>query len=203
MGKGYHSRSPDEFREYLKSLNQKNRSHFLKQIIILVDIVLIMVIFYMIHQMIAPSPSGVGNKTTIENFQNIRLTLSSSHTRNDIGAFLYLILENKLSKPVDLTNWGISYQWKTNKEETCDNGILKLHSFPKILEPNSTHMLEIFVPPPNQNLNLPKGCKKEHLIKRNFFSWGKSYPKLLLEISIHDSNENQNQFYIYINPFKE
>jgi len=51
MSQGYHSRSPEEFKEYLENLNKKKKKKNLSQFIILADIVILLLIFYiMVNQ---------------------------------------------------------------------------------------------------------------------------------------------------------
>jgi hypothetical protein len=54
MGEGYHSRSPEEFRKYLESLNPKTRKKNWIQIMILLDIIILLFVFYMISKKITP-----------------------------------------------------------------------------------------------------------------------------------------------------
>ena len=50
MSKGYHSRSPEEFQEYLKKLQQRPGKKGWSQLIILADIVILVFVFYLVSK---------------------------------------------------------------------------------------------------------------------------------------------------------
>ncbi|MCC5815838.1 MAG: hypothetical protein JJT78_13880 [Leptospira sp.] len=209
MAKGYHSRSPEEFQEYLESIKRKPRSAFWKQFIIFVDIIIIMVIFYLVYQFINPGSMNLSQKSIVEDFQGLRLSLSASQISANDGAVLYLVLDNKTKqlKTIPGENWKFQYTWMTENHDNCGGGEFTFSQKPQAIPPESTALLEIPLPPPSQAVKI-EGCKKEHFTERKLFGLG-SFKKriLILETNLlQKSSENKSvdeaKFSISLNPYK-
>ncbi len=54
MSGGYHSRSPEEFRDYLDKIKADKGKRNVKNFIIFVDIILLLVVFYMASRFMNP-----------------------------------------------------------------------------------------------------------------------------------------------------
>ncbi len=91
MGSGYHSRSPEELRQYLESLNLKSKKKPLMQYIIIGNIIGIMFVLFVIFQ-----DQGIGkpnfkpsNKIQIEELEAY-YTRSNETSTDSISYFLFV-----------------------------------------------------------------------------------------------------------------
>lgn len=202
MAKGYHSRSPEEFREYLESIKKDNKKAFWKQFIIFVDIIIIMVIFYMVYQYINPAAMTTNPGSVVENFEGgrIRLTASQIHSGSEVK--LYMTADNKTKGLYRLPgdDWSLDYVWKTESGIVCSRGNKKWERKGEPIPPESNGLLEIFLPTPDPNSSIP-GCSKEHFTEKKLFGIG-SFKKRILELElILQSKRDQGRFSIGMNPY--
>lgn len=54
MGKGYHSRSPEEFRDFLKQIQTKGKEKSRTKLILLFDLILLLFIFAVVARIVNP-----------------------------------------------------------------------------------------------------------------------------------------------------
>jgi hypothetical protein len=204
MAKGFHSRSPNEFKDYLDGLKKDQKKVFWKQLIIFVDIILIMLIFYVVYQFINPGSINLGQKSVVENYQGMRMSLSASQIDQSDGALLYLVVDNKsaLVHSIPSPDWKVFFQWNTESGILCDqNEYIPMQS-PKKIPPYSSTMLELPIPPPT-NPNSLTECSIEEFQKRKLFGIGGFKKKVFhLKITIQDKNMEMAEFQVPINPFK-
>lgn len=202
MGKGYHSKSPEEFREFLEDIKKNQKKAFWKQFIIFVDIIIIMVIFYVVYQIINPGSMNLTQKSVVENFQGMRMSLTASQIHSQDGALLYLVAENKTPDLISIPgeNWKIQYKWITEDGVLCSQGNYIFVSQPKPIPPTATALQEILIPPPHPDSS-PNPCKREEFTKRKLFGIG-SFQKRILKLKVLlNDNSHTEEFEIEINPF--
>lgn len=204
MSKGFHSRSPNEFRDYLDTLKKNQKKVFWKQLIVFIDIILIMLIFYVVYQFINPGSMNLGQKSVVENYQGMRLSLTASQIDQYDGALLYLVIDNKsnLTHRIPPPDWKVHFHWNTESGILCDQNKYILLQSPKDVPAHSTTMLELPIPPPT-NPNSLDECSKEEFQKRKLFGIGGFKKRVfLLNITIEDKNMEKAEFQVPINPFK-
>ncbi len=127
MGKGYHSRSPEEFREYLKSIGKENSKKKWRQFIILIDIFLLMIVAYLVFRSLNPGSfqdPTISTKQIVDSFP-IYLSLSREPDESYQGYFLFI--ENNSDAPikVPLTNWKSEFRILTKDGLFCFAEALK------------------------------------------------------------------------------
>lgn len=121
MAKGYHSRSPEELREYLDSLNLKTRKKPRLQYIILANIIGILFVMFVILQ-----DRGIGtgvtfkasNKIQIENMEAY-FTKSNESTSDTATYFLFVKNQTKTEKSFPPLDAQILFVLATEEKEEC------------------------------------------------------------------------------------
>lgn len=91
MAKGYHSRTPEELREYLESLNKKSKKRNWIQIFIFIDILIILFAFYHVTKNFSPDFQSIfkpSNKIYINNSE-IYFSKSNDSTETDYSYFMF------------------------------------------------------------------------------------------------------------------
>jgi hypothetical protein len=120
MAGGYHSRSPEEFRKYLSDLNSPSKTKNWRNVLLLVDLFLLLLVFYMVSKKLNPSleiTSKTSNKITIENLQ-LYAAKSSAHPPDTIGYFLFVA--NPTGKPVSFgKDRKLTIEVKTENNAKC------------------------------------------------------------------------------------
>lgn len=202
MGKGFHSRSPEEFREYLDSLQKNQKKTFWKQLIIFVDIVLLLLIFFFVYQYIQPGSFSQSQKITVDNFQGLKLGLSASQIGSYNGAFLFLVLDNQsgIDQNLPSPDWTLTYAWRTPDDRLCEERPFQWQTPSRLVTPNTVLVLEIPLPPP-QNPELPD-CQESQFTGRNWFGIG-SLKKRVLHLHLHLRNAlgETATFELPLNPY--
>ncbi|EOQ95995.1 hypothetical protein LEP1GSC195_1752 [Leptospira wolbachii serovar Codice str. CDC] len=120
MGKGYHSRSPEEFRDYLKQIGDKNKKTRWRQIVLLIDLVLVVLIFYIGFR--ALNPGSFQNRTQSDKqiVDGYPTYLSLSREEDDQFQGYFLFIENNTKAEIHVPNPG----WKSEFRIQTRNGIL-------------------------------------------------------------------------------
>ncbi|WCL48094.1 hypothetical protein [Leptospira sp. GIMC2001] len=208
MAKGYHSRSPEEFREHLKSLEKTSRKKNWKQIIILIDIFLLLLVFYFIYLNLNPGSLNLGSKAKVENFHGLNLTLSSSQISNSSVVLLYLLVDNQTDNPISIPedDWNFIYEWRTVDGEVCESGNYKSTNNYSV-QSKSQWIMEIPLHKPT-NPNEIKGCSPVAFNEKKRFGLGfLQNQHLYLDFRIRKNSKddmkarNQAEFLIQLNPF--
>ncbi|MCG6145388.1 hypothetical protein ND856_10305 [Leptospira bandrabouensis] len=121
MGKGYHSRSPEEFREYLKQIGDKNKKTRWRQIVLLIDLVLVVLIFYIGFR--ALNPGSFQNRTQSDKqiVDGYPTYLSLSREEDDKFQGYFLFIENNTKLPIEFPNpkWKSEFRIKTRLGILC------------------------------------------------------------------------------------
>jgi len=121
LAKGYHSKSPDEFREYLKSL-EKNKSKLKwRQIVLLLDVVLLIFVVYLVFRELNPGSfqdPTMSTKQTVDG-HSAYLSLSREPDTSFQGYFLFL--ENHTDNEIlfPKTNWKSEFRILTKEGILC------------------------------------------------------------------------------------
>lgn len=120
MGKGYHSRSPEEFREYLKQIGDKNKKTRWRQIVILIDLVLVILIFYIGFR--ALNPGSFQNRTQSDKqiVDGYPTYLSLSREEDDLYQGYFLFIENNTKTEIQVPN----PRWKSEFRILTKQGLL-------------------------------------------------------------------------------
>ncbi|TGM56874.1 hypothetical protein [Leptospira vanthielii] len=121
MGKGYHSRSPEEFREYLKQIGDKNKKTRWRQVVLLIDLVLVVLIFYIGFR--ALNPGSFQNRTQSDKqiVDGYPTYLSLSREEDDLFQGYFLFIENgtKTEIQVPNPNWKSEFRIQTRQGILC------------------------------------------------------------------------------------
>jgi len=121
MGQGYHSRSPEEFREYLKSIGKEKSKRKWRQIIILIDIFLLMFVAYLVFRSLNPGSfqdPTISTKQVVDGFP-MYLSLSREPDEQYQGYFLFI--ENNLANEIIVPNknWSGEFRVLTKDGMVC------------------------------------------------------------------------------------
>ena len=121
MGEGYHSRSPEEFRKYLESLNPKTRKKNWIQIMILLDIIILLFVFYMISKKITPDMEinfKPSNKIEYDGLESY-IVRSNDSEKDSISYFM--VVNNKKDSEIifPLKDSKIIFYIQNNLSEEC------------------------------------------------------------------------------------
>lgn len=204
MAKGYHSRSPEEFKEYLKNLQNSKRKKNWKQIVIFIDIILLMLIFYFVYQNINPGILNSSTRSDFVSWNQLKLSLSASQYNTSANTLTYLLVENPTNAAFEFPESDLeyAYYWKTEKRETCKFSQYKIELAKRSIPAHTSTVIEIPIPSPESNSQIPE-CNKEYLAKKSKFGIGALKSKvLLLGFIIKDPKEQEIVLEIPWNPYR-
>ncbi len=100
MANGYHSRSPEEFRQYVKSLNKDSKTKTWRNVLIFIDILLLLLVLYMASKKINPSVNlnYKSSNRIINNEMQIYASKSSNSPPDSVGYFLFVANKSSVEK---------------------------------------------------------------------------------------------------------
>jgi hypothetical protein len=104
MASGYHSRSPEEFRRYLKELNAPNKTRNWRNILLIIDLFLLLLVFYMVSKKLNPSlevPSKTSSKIVLSELQ---IYIAKSNTPLPSSVSYFLFAANQSNQPIVFGN---------------------------------------------------------------------------------------------------
>lgn len=168
MGQGYHSRSPEEFKKYLKSLDLGSRKRNWRQIILLVDVVLLVLVFYMVFRALNPglADNTQSQKQLVEGIPSY-LFLSREKDLDFQGYFWFF--ENKTSVPLTIPRkeWKVRFRILSKEGKLCYDEPLQFPT--KTIQPEGRDFLYHNISIAKLN-KLPADCRKEIFdINKSFF----------------------------------
>ncbi|MGV3666600.1 MAG: hypothetical protein ACO1NV_10735 [Leptospira bouyouniensis] len=121
MGKGYHSRSPEEFRDYLKQIGDKHKKTRWRQIVLFIDLILVILIFYIGFK--ALNPGNFQNPTQSEKqiVDGFPTYLSLSREEDEKFQGYFLFIENNTKNQIQIPNpkWKSEFRIKTKQGVLC------------------------------------------------------------------------------------
>ncbi len=100
MASGYHSRSPEEFRKYLKELNAPNKTRNWRNILLIIDLFLLLLVFYMVSKKLNPSlevPNKTSSKIVLSDLQ---IYIAKSITPLPSSVSYFLFAANQSNQPI-------------------------------------------------------------------------------------------------------
>ncbi len=204
MAKGYHSKSPEEFKEYIRNLNQTNKKKNWKQLIIFLDIILLMLIFYFVYQNVNPGVMNIASTSNSVQWKSLKLSLSASQVHSPSQAMLYLLVQNTSDSPILFPDKGnqFSYIWKTEKSEICSSSNYDYGMGSRTILPNTSTAIELPIPAPQPHPSLQE-CNVEYLTKKSRFGLGSLKSKVLI-LTIKITNEKGDSVDLSLpnNPFR-
>lgn len=122
MGSGYHSRSPEELRQYLESLNLKSKKKPWMQYIIFANIIGILFVMFVIFQ---DKSLGLGssfkasNKIQLEDLESY-FTRSNESTQESVTYFLFVKnISTSQENTFPKQNMQILFTLTTEEKEEC------------------------------------------------------------------------------------
>lgn len=121
MAKGYHSRSPEELKEYLESLNKKTKKRNWVQVLILADIIILLFVFYMISKKITPDMEIIfkpSNKIQVKDFESYFIKSNESEKKS-VSYFLFItkLVNTPIQFPIQ--DMKIQFSLNTSQQEIC------------------------------------------------------------------------------------
>ncbi len=158
MAKGYHSRSPEELREFLNKVNRPQKKRRWIQIVLYIDIFILMVVFYFVAKNSDPSLGHIGKKSNkvIENQFQIYFEKSKEDEKDSANYFLFV--KNQSDKtlvfPENLAQ-KFEYKIKSSKGLVCVSNNLNFDK--KSIGPNETEFFPFSISKKNFQ-ELPKDC---------------------------------------------
>ncbi|ABZ93980.1 Hypothetical protein LBF_1467 [Leptospira biflexa serovar Patoc strain 'Patoc 1 (Ames)'] len=121
MGKGYHSRSPEEFRDYLKQIGDKHKRTRWRQIVLFIDLVLVILIFYIGFKALNPgnfqNPTQ-SDKQIVDGYPTY-LSVSREEDPTYQGYFLFIENQTKTNLKVPSPEWKSEFRIKTRNGILC------------------------------------------------------------------------------------
>ncbi len=121
MAKGYHSRSPEEFREYLKTIGKEKSKKKWRQFIILIDIFLLMIVAYLVFRSLNPGSFQDPTISTKQIVDGYPMYLSLSREPDEKYQGYFLFIENNTSEDVKLPakTWSGEFRLLTQDGILC------------------------------------------------------------------------------------
>ncbi|MCZ8158134.1 MAG: hypothetical protein O9264_18590 [Leptospira sp.] len=121
MSKGYHSKSPEEFREYLKSIgNQKSKFRW-RQIVILLDIFLLIFVIYLVFRSLNPGSFEDPTQSAKQIIDGNPMYLALSREVDDTNQGYFLFIENNTNQDQIFPdkNWEGEFRILTKEGVVC------------------------------------------------------------------------------------
>ncbi len=168
MGQGYHSRSPEEFKEYLKSLNNGSKKRNWRQMIIIIDVFLLIFVFYMVFRALNPGLSD-NSQSAKQLINGIPSYFSLSREKDLDYQGYFWFFENKTKEPITLPikQWRVTFRILSKEGKLCFEEPLVLA--PKTIPPESREFIYHSVSISKLN-RLPEDCRAEIFdINKSFF----------------------------------
>ncbi|MCB1191829.1 MAG: hypothetical protein H7A23_06595 [Leptospiraceae bacterium] len=189
----YYSRSPEEFREYAESFNKGRRKKNWIQILILVDIVILVFIFFMTTKTMN-SDLGPIRSSTKARTEGLELYFikSSDSNKENITYFLFVKNMNMETYTFPKPEVIIKFFLKTTTGINCYTKEIKFN--PKTIVKDSTEFYAFNISSSELSL-LPDKCQKilirEEGIKgyRKMFAGGKSNVDAILEFQDKENRQ--------------
>ncbi len=188
MGNGYHSRSPEELRQYLDGLNQKNKKRPWMQYIIFANIIGVLFVTSILLQdrslglNIKPS-----NKIQVSDFE-MYFTKSNETSPDSVSYFLFIKNESKLPSVFPKEDIQVLFTLTTDEQEECIQKKISFDS--KNITPKNTDFFSFTI----EELEIKKteGCNTFfHRIKKKglFDLFAKGNRKFTPEINLIQNNQ--------------
>ncbi|TGK05262.1 hypothetical protein EHQ53_16600 [Leptospira langatensis] len=158
MSKGYHSRSPEEFQEFLKKSREDNKNKSRGKLILFFDLILLLFIFAAVAKVLNPLAFSGQSESKEIKIQNLSFRLSSSReSTKDLPTF-FLFLKNQGNETVQFPDAKdrIQVRISTSDGLNCLQDPWTLIS--KKVEPGSTEFYR-YEPSSEAIQNLPPECK--------------------------------------------
>ncbi|MCE9499350.1 MAG: hypothetical protein K8R21_02430 [Leptospira sp.] len=184
---GYHSRSPEELREYLSGLKKKDKKRNWIQILILVDILILMFVLYFVFKNMNPG-SGTTLKTSNHiNLNELELYYTRSRESEPDSISYFLFFKNNDNRDTKISGNDIRgiFRLETDKNLKCFEKELNLPV--KMVRKNSSDFFH-FSFLTSEMKSMPESCR-EGLAKNpgrgsiyNFFPGPKSSVSSVLTI---------------------
>lgn len=170
MGSGYHSRSPEELRQYLDSFNRKTPRRNWIQYIIFGNIIVVMFVIFVLLQdksLGIGSSFKVSNKIQVNN-QEAYFTKSNETITNSVTYFLFVKNTLPTEGIFPPNEMQVLFTLTTEDKEECLQKKIGLN--PKTISSNNTEFYSFSI---NENeINKTDTCDKffHKTISRNTFS---------------------------------
>ncbi|TGN19306.1 hypothetical protein [Leptospira idonii] len=121
MGSGYHSRSPEEFREYLKSMQKQGKRIKWKQVIIIIDVLLLLFVFYLAFRALNPGSFQSPTQSEKKKIAGNEAYLSLSRENDDLSQGYFLFIENNTNENLILPkkDWKLEFRILTREGVVC------------------------------------------------------------------------------------
>ncbi|EPG74915.1 hypothetical protein LEP1GSC058_1550 [Leptospira fainei serovar Hurstbridge str. BUT 6] len=166
MGKGYHSRSPEEFREFLKQIQTMGKEKSRTKLILLFDLILLLFIFAVVARIVNPLAFTGKKESNQITVSGVQLRVSESRDGERQLPVFFLFMTNSSSVDVKYPSAGM----KITAKITTNTGLSCLQEEWQI--PSRTIAVgktEFFRYEPNRDRvnELPEECK---VIKPNFWT---------------------------------
>lgn len=175
MAKGYYSRSPEEFREFLDSLNQSGKKRSIRNIVIFLDIIILTLVFALAVKFLNPgSIANRSNKVLVDEVQ-VYFTKSNQNFSNRQISYFFM-LENTSSEVVDFGGEKLQAEFSFQTEEGYLCYKKSLSFAQKKIEPLQTTFY-VFSFPIEIISGWQDECSSLITSKRKPFSW-KKYLKI-------------------------
>ncbi|EQA47042.1 hypothetical protein LEP1GSC050_0777 [Leptospira broomii serovar Hurstbridge str. 5399] len=166
MGKGYHSRSPEEFRDFLKQIQTKGKEKSRTKLILLFDLILLLFIFAVVARIVNPLAFTGKKESNQITVSGVQLRVSESRDGGHQLPVFFLFMTNSGSIDVKYPSIGTKLTGKisTNTGLSCLQEEWQVPS--RIIAAGKT---EFFRYEPNADRvgKLPDECK---VVKPNFWT---------------------------------
>ncbi|TGL59021.1 hypothetical protein [Leptospira sarikeiensis] len=139
MSKGYHSRSPEEFQEFLRKNRQVDKSNNRAKLVLFFDVILLIFIFAVVARILNPLAFSGQSESKEISSQSLSYRLSSSKENSKDFPTFFLFLKNKGTEEVYFPKDKDKIRILVKSGDTlyCFEDTWSIP--PKKLEPGSTH----------------------------------------------------------------
>ncbi len=158
MAKGYHSRSPEELKEYLGKVNKPQKKKRWVQIVMYIDIFILMVVFYFVAKNSNPLIGNDSKKSAKIDYKNFQIYLEKSSDFEKENANYFLVVKNVSDKNQTFPiNKDMQFEYKILSDSgiVCTRNSVEFQN--KIIKPKETDFFPFSISKNNFHA-LPKDC---------------------------------------------
>lgn len=158
MSKGYHSRSPEEFQEFLKKSREAGKSKNRSKLILFFDVILLLFIFAVVARLLNPLAFTGQTESKEVPWEELQLRVTSSREAGKDLPVFFLFAKNqgKVSREFPSKEESLSLKISAGDGLNCLSEVL--HFSERRIEPGSTEYFR-YSPDESKQAALPPECK--------------------------------------------
>ncbi|PJZ69194.1 hypothetical protein CH373_14860 [Leptospira perolatii] len=117
MAKGYHSRSPEEFQEFLKQNRERSKDKSKTRLILFIDLILLMFILAVVARIMNPLAFTGRKESNQASISGIQVRVSSNREGSGNFPVFFLFMRNQASSEISFPESNLIFQAKVSTNE--------------------------------------------------------------------------------------